>query len=104
MRNWLRSLVPLVVIMGLTWVFGVLIVEVEELIPLAYIYTILVGFQGLFIFLTFVVFSEQVRDEYMKWLKAEIKKSDTLSKYFSTKSSLSTAMVRSLNFSSYNNS
>ena len=99
LRNWLRSLVPLVVIMGLTWVFGVLIVEVEELLPLAYIYTILVGFQGLFIFLAFVVFSEQVRDEYVKWLK----KSDTLSKYFSTKSSrLSTAMVRSLCIASWN--
>ena len=70
--------------------------EVEKLLPLAYIYTVLVGFQGLFIFLTFVVFSEQVRDEYVKWFKAEIKKSDTLSKFFNMKSSLSTAMVRSL--------
>ena len=96
MRNWLKSLVPLVVIMGLTWVYGVLILEVEEMLPLTYIYTILVGFQGLFIFLTFVVFSGQVMDEYVKWFKAEIKKSDTLRKYFSTKSSLSTAMVRSL--------
>ena len=69
--------------------------EVEELLPLSYIYTILVGFQGLFIFLTFVVFSKQVRDEYVKCFKAEIKKLDTLSKFFNRKS-LSTAMVRSL--------
>ena len=63
----------------------------------SFIYTNLVGFQGRFIFLTFVVFSEDiVRDEYVKWLKAEIMKSDTLSKYFSMKSTLSTAMVRSL--------
>ena len=57
----LKALVPLVVIMGLTWIFGVLIVEVEQLLPLAYIYTILVAFQGLLIFLLFVVLSSQVR-------------------------------------------
>ena len=66
-RKWLRSAVFLVIIMGLTWIFGVLIVEVEELVPLAYIYTIMVAFQGLFIFLIFVVFSKQVREAYAKF-------------------------------------
>ena len=73
----------LVVIMGLTWIFGVLIVEVEELVPLAYIYTIMVAFQGVFIFLILVAFSKQVRDAYAKWWMAKVNESDFLSKYFS---------------------
>ena len=82
-RKWLRAAVLLVVIMGLTWIFGVLIVEVEELVPFAYIYTIMVAFQGLFIFLALVVFSKQVRDAYAKWWKERVNKSDFLNKYFS---------------------
>ena len=80
-KNWLKALVSLVVIMGLTWIFGVLIVEVDALLPLAYIYTILVAFQGLWILLIFVAFPRQVRDEYLKLFKGSTKSSDTLSKY-----------------------
>ena len=69
--------------MGLTWIVGVLIVEVEELLPLAYIYTIMVAFQGLAIFLIFVVFSKIVRDTYAKWWRTKVNESDILSKYFS---------------------
>ena len=87
-RRWLRSAVMLVVIMGLTWIFGVLIVEVEGLVPLAYIYTIMVAFQGVFIFLILVAFSKQVRAAYAKWWMAMVNESDFLSKYFSTSLSL----------------
>ena len=62
--NWLKALLSLTVIMGLTWIFGVLIVEVEELIPLAYIYTILVAFQGVFIFILFVVLDSKVSEAW----------------------------------------
>ena len=68
--------------MGLTWILGVLIVEVDELVSLAYIYTIMVAFQGLFIFLIFVVFSKQVREAYAKFTRAKVNKSDFLSRYF----------------------
>ena len=68
--------------MGLTWVFGVLIVEVKALLPLAYIYTIMVAFQGLFIFLLFVVFPKQVRDEYIKWWRTKVKTYTVLRGYF----------------------
>ena len=71
--------------MGLTWILGVLIVEVEELVPLAYIYTIMVAFQGLFIFLIFVVLSKQVREAYTKCWRAKVNESDILSKYFGEK-------------------
>ena len=62
--------------MGLTWIFGVLIVEVEKLVPKAYIYTIMVAFQGLFIFFIFVVFS---REAYAKCWRAKVNESDFLS-------------------------
>ncbi len=81
-RNWFKSAVSLVVIMGLTWIFGVLVVEVEALLPLTYIYTIMVAFQGLFIFILFVPTSKNVREAYSKWWKEKVNESDILSKYF----------------------
>ena len=89
----MRAALSLVVIMGLTWIFGVLIVEVEALLPLAYIYTILVAFQGLWIFLIFVLFSPQVRDAYKKWWRAKVNESDFLSKHFGDASKLSVGNV-----------
>ena len=71
--------------MGLTFILGVLIVEVEELVSLAYIYTVMVAFQGLFIFLIFVVMSKQVREAYTKCWRAKVNESDILSKYFGEK-------------------
>ena len=68
--------------MGLTWIVGVLIVEVKALLPLAYIYTILVAFQGLWIFIIFVLLSKQVREAYTKWWRAKVNESDFLSKHF----------------------
>ena len=91
-RKWLRSAIFLVIIMGLTWIFGVLIVEVEELLPLAYIYTIMVAFQGLFIFLIFVVFSKQVREAYAKSWRAKVNESDFLTRYFGFSISFSVSM------------
>ena len=79
----------LVIIMGLTWILGVLIVEVEELVPLAYIYTIMVAFQGLFIFFIFVVFSKQVREAYAKCWRYKVNSSDVLTKYFGSPSLVS---------------
>ena len=74
--------------MGLTWILGVLIVEVKELVPLAYIYTIMVAFQGLFIFIIFVVLSKQVREAYAKCWRKKVNESDTLSRYFGPMSTL----------------
>ena len=71
--------------MGLTWIVGVLIVEVPQLLPLAYIYTIMVAFQGVFIFVIFVPFSKQVKEAYSKWWRVKVSESDILSKYFGDK-------------------
>ena len=76
LRSWLKTLASLVVVMGLAWIFGVLIVEVEELVSLAYIYTIMVAFQGLFIFLIFVAYPKEVRDAYAKVWRDNIKTLD----------------------------
>ncbi len=80
--------------MGLTWIFGVLVVEVEVLLPLTYIYTIMVAFQGLFIFLAFVFFSKQVREEYIKWWRSKVKASPLLRKHLVEVTSTSAEMVR----------
>ena len=71
--------------MGITWIIGVLVIEVEALCPLAYIFTIFVAFQGLFIFVIFVLLSKQVRENYLKWWKAKVAESDFLSSYFGEK-------------------
>ena len=69
-------------------------IEVDELFALAYIFTIFVAFQGLFIFVIFVLLSKQVRENYAKWWKAKVSESDFLSKHFGDKSfTMRTAMV-----------
>ncbi len=85
--KWLKAVISLTVVMGLTWIIGVLIVEREELLPLAYIYTIMVAFQGFFIFLVLVVFTKPVRDEVSKWTASKwqkiIKRNSEVSKMLS---------------------
>ena len=84
-RHWLKVSISLTVVMGITWIIGVLVIEVEELFALAYIFTISVAFQGLFIFVIFVPLSKQVRENYLKWWKARVAESDILSSYFGDK-------------------
>ncbi len=63
--GWLKSTVPLVFIMGLTWVLGLVVLNVRELVFLAYIYNVAVAFQGLFIFVILVLLSKAVRDYFI---------------------------------------
>ena len=81
-RYWLKSSVSLVTVMGLTWITGVLVFELPALLPLAYIFTIFVAFQGVAIFVIFVPLSKQVREAYSKWWKVKVAESDTLSRLF----------------------
>ena len=95
-RHWLKAIISLTVAMGITWIIGILVIEVNGLFPLAFIFTIFVAFQGLFIFVIFVIFSKQVRENYAKWWKAKVSESDFLSKHFGEKSlTLGTPMVSS---------
>ena len=76
-KKWLKAVTSLVVVMGVTWIVGVLIVEVEILLPLAYIYTIMVAFQGVWIFLLFVAFEKKVRDGYANmWKRSTLSTSE----------------------------
>ena len=78
--------------MGLTWIFGLLVLDYDRVEVLAFISVILVGFQGTFIFLLFVVFSKAVREAYVKFWNDKVRESDILSKYFGDKTL--TMMVR----------
>lgn len=86
-RNWLKACVSLSVVMGLTWILGFLVVEKPQLIFLAYIFTFCVAFQGLFIFVIFVLVSEskRLRDLHAKWWKSTVSESEFLSKHFGDK-------------------
>ena len=84
-RNWLKASIFLTVVTGITWIIGVLVIEVEELFALAYIFTIFVAFQGLFIFIIFVLLQMPVRENYAKWWKAKVAKLYILSRYFGEK-------------------
>jgi hypothetical protein len=89
----LKASISLTVVMGITWIIGVLVIEVEELFALAFIFTIFVAFQGLFIFILFVLLQKPVRESYAKWWKATVSESDSLSKYFGQANLTSTRLV-----------
>ena len=77
--------ISLTVVMGITWIIGILVIEVEGLFAVAFIFTIFVAFQGVFIFVVLVLFSKQVRESYTEWWKAKVAKSKFLNKHFGEK-------------------
>ena len=93
LRNWLKASISLTVVMGINWIIGILVIEVEELFFLTVIFTIFVAFQGLFIFILFVPLQKPVRKSYAKWWKAKVAESDILSKHFGKKSGLTSTLV-----------
>lgn len=71
--TWLKGSAVLVVLLGLTWVFGFMYVNEDSLV-FAYIFTILNSLQGLFIFIFHCFMDRKVKKEYRraiykaKWL------------------------------------
>ena len=65
--GWLKAVITLMVVMGITWIIGLAVVEREELLPLAYIFTIVAAFQGVSIYVVLVLLTKSVRDELIKW-------------------------------------
>ena len=61
--GWSKAVITLMVVMGITWIIGLAVVEIEELLPLTYIVTIVAVFQGVFIFFVLVMFKNDVSDE-----------------------------------------
>ena len=101
-RHWLKASISLLVVMGITWLMGVLVLNVNALLPVAYIFTILVAFQGVFIFFLFVVFSKQVQEACSKWWKSKVVESEFLSRHFGEKSiANSTRMVSGYDISEW---
>ena len=66
--GWLKAVITLMVVMGITWIIGLAVVEREELLTLAYIFTIVAAFQGVFIYLALVLLTKSVRDELIEWM------------------------------------
>ncbi|XP_048757529.2 adhesion G protein-coupled receptor L3-like isoform X2 [Ostrea edulis] len=64
--SWVKGAAILVVLLGLTWGFGILFIS-EESVTMAYIFTILNSFQGLFIFVFHCLMNEKVKKEYKKF-------------------------------------
>ena len=58
-RAWVKGAVVLVVLLGLTWIFGFLYINKGKLV-MAYVFTILNSLQGLFIFIFHCVKNEKV--------------------------------------------
>ena len=69
--GWLKAVISLMIVLGLTWVIGLFVVEIEELTFLAYLYAIATVFQGFFLFLVLVVFTKAVRDEVMRLKRSQ---------------------------------
>ncbi|XP_078387315.1 adhesion G protein-coupled receptor E3-like [Cetorhinus maximus] len=54
------------VLLGSTWILGVFHYQ-QRTVALAYIFTIINSFQGMFIFLLHCVNNKQIRDQYRRW-------------------------------------
>ena len=66
----------------------------NKVVPPAYIYTIMVAFQGLFILIVFVPLSSAVREAYAKWWRHKVKESYILSKFNISSSSKLTPFTK----------
>ena len=66
--GWLMAVITLMVVMGITWIIGLAVVEIEQLLPLAYIFTIVAAFQGVSMYMMLVWLTKSVRDELIKWI------------------------------------
>ncbi|XP_055284737.1 adhesion G protein-coupled receptor E2 isoform X2 [Moschus berezovskii] len=71
-------------ILGCTWCLGILQVGPAAHV-MAYLFTIINSLQGVFIFLVYCLLSQQVREQYRKWLK-RIKKTKAKSEKYTLSS------------------
>ncbi|KHJ48650.1 Latrophilin/CL-1-like GPS domain protein [Trichuris suis] len=65
-KFWVKGAFILVVLLGLTWSLGILMVS-RSAIAIAYMFTILNSLQGLFIFCFQVLMNKKVRDGWKMW-------------------------------------
>ncbi|XP_029639842.1 adhesion G protein-coupled receptor L2 isoform X2 [Octopus sinensis] len=67
--GWIRAAWILIILLGLTWIFGLFYVNQETLF-MAYIFNILNSLQGFFIFIFHCLLNDKVRKEYKKAIKS----------------------------------
>ena len=91
--KWFKAACSLTIVLGITWIIGIILVVSEGLLFLVYIYTIMVAFQGVFIFFLYVILSKSVKDAVTNWWKVQVNESDILNKYFGEKLSSKPATV-----------
>uniref|UniRef100_A0A5S6QF12 Latrophilin Cirl n=1 Tax=Trichuris muris TaxID=70415 RepID=A0A5S6QF12_TRIMR len=65
-KLWIKGALILVVLLGLTWSLGILLVS-QSAIAIAYLFTILNSLQGLFIFCFQVLMNKKVRNGWKMW-------------------------------------
>lgn len=58
-RHWLKVSISLTLVMGITWIIGLLAYS-KSLIAVAYFYTVFVAGQGILLFIILIILSQQV--------------------------------------------
>ncbi|VIO94192.1 Uncharacterized protein BM_BM1739 [Brugia malayi] len=72
MLGWLKGSATLLCLLGVTWIFGYLMIIQGAETVFAYIFTILNCLQGVFIFIIHVVLNDKVRSTLLRFLRANI--------------------------------
>ncbi|KAK7093252.1 hypothetical protein V1264_007041 [Littorina saxatilis] len=68
-QTWLKGAVTLVFVLGLTWIFGIFNLGGSETEAFAYIFVLLNGSQGVFIFAFHCMGNDKVKKEYRRVLR-----------------------------------
>ncbi|KAK7093254.1 hypothetical protein V1264_007043 [Littorina saxatilis] len=69
MKTWLKGAVTLMFVLGLTWIFGIFNLGGSETEAFAYIFVLLNGSQGVFIFAFHCMGNDKVKKEYRRVLR-----------------------------------
>uniref|UniRef100_A0A0R3RJM4 Latrophilin Cirl n=1 Tax=Elaeophora elaphi TaxID=1147741 RepID=A0A0R3RJM4_9BILA len=72
MLGWLKGSATLLCLLGVTWIFGYLMVIQGATTVFAYIFTVLNCLQGVFIFIIHVILNDKVRFTLLRCLRANI--------------------------------
>ncbi|KAI4887232.1 hypothetical protein NFI96_005987, partial [Prochilodus magdalenae] len=67
-KSWALGAITLLLLLGLTWAFGLLFIN-EKTVTMAYLFTTFNAFQGMFIFIFHCALQKKVHKEYSKCLR-----------------------------------
>uniref|UniRef100_A0A8R1TJV8 G_PROTEIN_RECEP_F2_4 domain-containing protein n=1 Tax=Onchocerca volvulus TaxID=6282 RepID=A0A8R1TJV8_ONCVO len=72
MLGWLKGSATLLCLLGITWIFGYLMIIQEARTVFAYIFTVLNCLQGVFIFIIHIILNDKVRLTLLRFLRVNI--------------------------------